>query len=125
MAGLELLERLQGLGVHVEATGDKLTLTPGSRVPPDMLAQVKESKPLILAYLKAPRPIIDRAFALADHVNDAQGITDPRARQSNRLGWAVCDLQDAGEPEEVWKPLQEEERRLGRRWEWTSGKQPK
>ena len=41
------------------------------------------------------------------------GLRDAKVREINRLSWAICDLQDAGEPEEIWLPLLEKERRIG------------
>lgn len=65
--------------------------------------------------------LIAEAFVLADKVNDALGYTDPLTREINRISWAVQDLQDAGEPEEAWRPLLEEEYRLHRQWEARHG----
>ena len=60
------------------------------------------------------RVIIEEAYKRADRVNDTLGISDPRVRKINRLSWAVLDLQDAGEPEEVWAPLRDEAHRISR-----------
>ena len=110
MNAAAVLERLSAQGVQVTPRPNgNLWLEPASKIPPDLLEAVRENKPAILAHLRA-----ERAYTLADKVNDAMGLKDAKVRQINRLAWAVQDLQDAGEPEEVWLPLLEEERRLGR-----------
>ena len=49
-----VMDRLAELGVVASAAGGKLLLEPGSKVPPDLLAQVKEHKVEILARLTRP-----------------------------------------------------------------------
>ena len=109
MNAAAVLERLSAQGVQVTPRPNgNLWLEPASKIPPDLLEAVRENKPAILAHLRA-----ERAYTLADKVNDAMGLKDAKVREINRLAWAAQDLQDAGEPEEAWGPLLEEERRLG------------
>jgi hypothetical protein len=105
-----LLEKLNDLGVKATVADDKLVLEPGSRVPPDLVAVLRQHKAWLI--------IIIRAFTLADKVNDAIGI-DSLVGEINRLSWAVQDLQDAEVAGEVWLPLQERCRRLERAYEGT------
>ena len=54
-----VLERLASLGVTVKVSGEKLLLEPGSKVPADLMAQVKEHKPAILETLSRRPPLGD------------------------------------------------------------------
>ena len=48
MGATEILERLGACGVHIRVDGDELVLRPASKIPSDLLAQVKEPELLIL-----------------------------------------------------------------------------
>ncbi|MBM4463424.1 MAG: hypothetical protein FJ012_08825 [Chloroflexi bacterium] len=50
-----VLERLSELGVRLEVAGDKLRVTPASVVPPDLLADLRQYKPEIMAHLRRPK----------------------------------------------------------------------
>ena len=52
MDATEVLDRLSALGITAWASGEKLLLEPGSKVPPDLLDEVREHKPEILARLR-------------------------------------------------------------------------
>ena len=52
MAAIELLDQLGAYGISVMVDRDELVLRPASKVPADLLAQVKEHKPEILARLR-------------------------------------------------------------------------
>ena len=53
MTAAAILTRLRDLGVTAKPEGDMLRLRPGSRVPPELLAEVKVNKPALLALLAA------------------------------------------------------------------------
>ena len=48
-----LLDLLQALGVTVAIEGDKLRITPASKLTPDMLEELKVNKPIIMQVLVA------------------------------------------------------------------------
>ena len=51
----QIIEKLHALGVKVTAIPpDRLRLEPASKVPPDLLPRIRESKPAILAALALP-----------------------------------------------------------------------
>ena len=54
MTSTEILDRLHDLGVTVQANGLKVRLEPASKVPAELLAQVKEHKPEIIRELRQP-----------------------------------------------------------------------
>ena len=47
-----MLDRLAELGITARTSGEKLLLEPGSKVPPDLLVEVRAYKAAILAYLR-------------------------------------------------------------------------
>lgn len=53
MTGAEVLEFLDGLGVMLEISGDKLLLIPGSLVPPDVVEELRQHKSEVINILKA------------------------------------------------------------------------
>ena len=52
MNAAEVLNRLTELGITARTAGGKLLLQPGSKVPADLLDEVRENKPEILAHLR-------------------------------------------------------------------------
>ena len=52
MTATEVLDRLEELGVTAWAYGEKVRLQPGSNVPPELLAEVREHKTEVLTLLK-------------------------------------------------------------------------
>ena len=52
MGVTDVLDRLSALGITARASGEKLLLQPGSKVPPDLLAEVKAHKAEALTLLK-------------------------------------------------------------------------
>ena len=90
MGAVELLEQLKTCGVSVRVDGDELVLRPASKVPSDLLVQVKEHKPKILAHLRrdlqpvgdGQAPPLDQPPAteqelrrLIDHLADPEAFT--------------------------------------------------
>ena len=68
MGAVDVLDALTTLGITARASGEKLLLAPGSRVPPELLAEIREQKAAVLDLLKVslvyaatacicPRPI--------------------------------------------------------------------
>ncbi len=58
MTAAEVLDRLTALGITAQTSGEKLLLEPGSKVPPDLLAEVRQHKADLLTLL-APGPTED------------------------------------------------------------------
>ena len=56
MGAAEVIEALQELGVSVKARGDKLLLEPGSKVPPELVRDIRRHKQQILQLLAEPTP---------------------------------------------------------------------
>ena len=56
MDAAEVIERLQNLNVSVRAIGDRLLLEPGSRVPQDLVPDLRRCKLEILRLLGSPTP---------------------------------------------------------------------
>jgi len=50
---MEILETLSGLGVEVKLIGDRLRFHPASRIPPDLVSQIREQKPAIIEALRS------------------------------------------------------------------------
>ena len=55
MGAREVLDRLSQLGVTAVLEDSRLFLEPGSRIPADLLSEVRRHKPEIIAYLRKPR----------------------------------------------------------------------
>jgi hypothetical protein len=52
MAAAAILERLGGLGVTVSVTGDRLRLEPGSRVPAELVKELRAHKKAVISFLE-------------------------------------------------------------------------
>ncbi len=59
MAAVEVLARLQTCGVSVSVDREELVLRPGSKVPPELLAEVRKHKSDLLAVLIPAWPPTD------------------------------------------------------------------
>ena len=57
MTAVDVLDELASLGITTAAAGQKLLLTPGSKVPQELLVQVKQHKTELLELVSAPKPI--------------------------------------------------------------------
>ena len=109
MKATDVLDRLTELGVMAYATGEKLLLEPGSKVPPDLLVEVRQNKAEIVARLRRRTELIDLPFPIgygglalaqvemAEAVMDKWGVTDPILRKYNVLSWVRGYYQDVGE----------------------------
>ena len=51
MNALAILERLGSLGVSVTVADDALRLVPGSKVPPELIEELRQHKAAVIAYL--------------------------------------------------------------------------
>ena len=99
MKATDVLDRLTELGVMAYATGEKLLLEPGSKVPPDLLVEVRQNKAEIVARLRRRTEVIDLPFPIGygglplaqvemvEAVMDKWGVTDPILRKYNVLSW--------------------------------------
>ena len=63
-----ILKRLDELGISARASGDKLRVEPGSRVPPELVREIRQHKQEILELL---------------------GVSSPSADITHLLGWAA------------------------------------
>ena len=53
MNAVEVVETLQNLGVSVRSNGSKLLLEPGSKVPPELVSDIRRYKPEILQLMRS------------------------------------------------------------------------
>ena len=131
-----VLDRLESQGVTITVTGDQVKLEPGSRVPSDLVEQLKHHKKEVVAFLRgrhtqsANPPVGDDSRGLpadicgefpkaqeemATAINDKFGITDHAHRRYNVLVWVLGYCQDRGENRGEWyEALEQEQRRLSR-----------
>ena len=108
MKATDVLDRLTRLGVTAWATGEKVLLEPGSKVPPDLLVEVRQNKAEIVARLRRRTKLIDLPFPIgygglplaqvemAEAVMDKWGVIDPMLRKYNVLSWVRGYYQDVG-----------------------------
>ena len=131
-----VLDRLESQGVTITVTGDQVKLEPGSRVPSDLVEQLKHHKKEVVAFLRGrhtqsanppvgddsrgpPADICDgfpkAQVEMATAINDKFGITDRDHRLYNQLAWARGYYQDRGDNHgERYEALTQEQRRLRR-----------
>ena len=104
MGVVEVLDQLAELGITPKASGNKLLLTPGSKVPIDLIAQVKKYKTEIIEHLGPDTvlPTVNMGLPkaqveAAEAINEKFGITDPVHRRYNVLAWVRGYFQNRGE----------------------------
>ena len=104
MGVVEVLGQLAELGITPKASGNKLLLTPGSKVPIDLFAQVKKHKTEIIEHLGPDTvlPTVNMGLPkaqveAAEAINEKFGITDPVHRRYNVLAWVRGYFEDRGE----------------------------
>ena len=92
MDATAILNELHGLGVKVCLNGQKLQMEPGSLVPPDLLAEVRQHKAEIINELQ---PLLDRPpeteqelRRLTDHLADPEEF-------DRWLAWAMTTFDPA------------------------------
>ena len=129
-----VLDRLESQGVTITVTGDQVKLVPGSRVPSDLVEQLKHHKKEVVAFLRgrhtqsANPPVGDdnpglpadicegfpkAQLEMATAINDKVGITDRDHRRYNVLAWVRGYYQDRGENHgERYEALTQEQLRL-------------
>jgi hypothetical protein len=91
MESAEILSILRQLGIAAQANGDKLVMTPGSKVPPELVPEIQEHKAEIMALVSHDRktvgygqaPPLDRPpetemelRRLIDHLADPVGFAE-------------------------------------------------
>jgi hypothetical protein len=104
MGAVEVLDRLAELGITPKASGNKLLLIPGSKVPVDLFDQVKKYKTDIIEHL-GPETVLQTVnmglpkaqVEAAEAINEKFGITDPVHRRYNVLAWVRGYFEDRGE----------------------------
>jgi len=127
MDATEVLNRLTELGITARTSGEKLLLEPGSKVPADLMAEVREHKADIVSHLRRQTELIDLPFPIgygglpsaqveaAEAVMDKFGVTDPVLRSFNILSWVQGYYQDRGENHgEHYEALKREQSRQSR-----------
>ena len=134
MTAVDVLDELASLGITATASGQKLLLATGSRVPQELLVEVKENKnellvlvstsdtsstllteptepPFPIGYGGLPRAQVEAAEAVMNRF----GVTDPVLRKYNVISWVRGYYQDRGENQgEHYEALKAEQLRLGR-----------
>lgn len=106
----EVLHRLSALGITARASGEKLLLEPGSKVPPALLREVRAHKDEILSHLRHPMvgggnlPPLDRPpeteqelRRLIDHLADPELFTRWLEWAMNRVDPAEKAITGNGE----------------------------
>ena len=95
MAPNEILEALHGAGASAWVDGDKLMVEPRSKVPPELVPEIRRCKSAIMALL--PKAHVDLPFPLgnggldsvqvdlAERVITRNGVTDAIDRKLNLL----------------------------------------
>ena len=127
MKATDVLDRLTELGVMAYATGEKLLLKPGSKVPSGLLVEVRQNKAEIIARLRRRTELTDLPFPIgygglpfaqveaAEAVMDGLKITDLVLQKHNVLVWVLGYYQDRGENHgERYEALTQEQQRLSR-----------
>ena len=125
MTATDVLDELISLGVTATANGQKLLLEPGSKVPQDLLTEVKEHKSELLELVSTPETELPFPIGYvglptaqveaAKVVMDKWGVTDPVFRKYNILTWVRGYYQDRGENHgEHYEAVKAEQLRLGR-----------
>ena len=106
-----IFDRLVDMGISARVDGERLFLSPVDRVPPEMLAAVRENKTEIITRLQHRKELIDLPWpvgygglpesevARAESHNDRLEITDPVNRRLNVLVWLRGYFQDARDSE--------------------------
>jgi hypothetical protein len=104
----DVLDRLTELGVTAWATGEKILLEPGSKVPPALLVEVRQNKAEIVIRLQRHTELIDlpvpigygglplAQVEMAEAMMDNWGVHDPILRKYNVLSWVRGYYQDVG-----------------------------
>ena len=126
MDAAQVVEALVSLQISVRAKGDKLLLVPGSKVPQELVQEVRKHKGEIIAVLNRSTELADLPFPigygglplaqveLAQALMDKWGVTDPILRKYNVLSWVRGYYQDVGENHgEHYEVLKGEQARLG------------
>ena len=65
MDATEVLNRLTELGITARTAGEKLLLEPGSKVPPELLSEVRQNKSDLVALLTSTWPPSDAEELIA------------------------------------------------------------
>ena len=84
-----ILNELHDLGITVQASGQKVQLRPGSKVPASLLAEVRQHKDEIINELRRPPETEDELRQLIDHLADPENF-------AKWLDWAMT-YQDPSE----------------------------
>jgi hypothetical protein len=126
MDAAQVVEALVSLQISVRAEGDKLLLIPGSKVPQELVQEVRKHKGEIIGVLNRGTELTDLPFPIgygglpraqvemAEAVMDDWGVTDPILRKYNVLSWVRGYYQDVGENHgEHYEILKGEQARLG------------
>ena len=126
MSADTVLKHLAQLGITAWTADEKLMLVPGSKVPQELVQEVRKHKGEIIAVLNRSTELADLPFPigygglplapveLAQALMDKWGVTDPILRKYNVLSWARGYYQDVGENDgEHYEALKREQARLG------------
>ena len=79
-----VLHRLETLGINLEVNGDKLRFRPASKVPPDLLEQMRQNKPDIIRSLETSSDTPKYVLAYPD-------TSYPDPGELAEMEWRVCE----------------------------------
>jgi hypothetical protein len=104
MTASDILDRLNELGVSVRIVGDKVRVTPVSKVPGELLAEAKAHKAEIVQELRPPYsdgkpPPLDRPLAKEQELRRWMDHTADEANFDRWLAWAL-EYTDPAEAED-------------------------
>lgn len=112
MTAADLLRAVTEAGATLEVVGNRLGVRPASKVPPDLLAEVKRHKHELIAFLRgeaANAPLDHRARALPEETGNISGVTITDEERALAHYRAVARRAAAGEDEEREAIQREEE----------------
>ena len=122
-----LVQQAHSLGARLWVEKKRVKLKGPAALPADLMAQLRERKTEVLAYLESESQTLDLPFPIGygglpkaqveavEAINDQFGITDPIHRKYNVMVWLRGYCQDRGENRgNRYEAIKREQKRLGR-----------
>lgn len=79
---VELLERVTGAGITIAANGDRLHCTPRSKLSPNLIKEIRRSKPELLAVLHVRTALIDAQQLTASELLSCTSLSESYLRST-------------------------------------------
>ena len=103
MTAVEILERLNNLGVSIQIVGDKVRVAPVSVVPAELLAEAKAHKQELIAeltsiYLDGHPPPLNRPPATKQELRRLMASTANEENFAKWLAWAMTYTDPSEDP---------------------------